>query len=35
MSVMHSKPMPPAMQTPQTRAIAGLVEFCDSRNRSA
>ena len=35
MSVMQSSPMPPAMQTPPTRAIAGLVAFCDSRSRSA
>ena len=35
MSVMHNSPMPPAMQTPPTRAIAGLVAFCDSRNKSA
>ena len=34
-SVMHNRPMPPAMQTPLTLAMAGLVAFCESRSRSA
>jgi hypothetical protein len=35
MSVMHKRPIPPAMQTPPIRTIAGLVAFCDNRIRSA